>query len=413
MNAPMHLFLKVLGGLQDGKLIQVADSFTTLIGRSKRANGTLSDPRVSRIHCEVEIRGKKVYLSDLDSASGTFVNGKRVHECVLKIGDVVRVGDTQLKLQAPGAEDSSTLTNMPVVQARPALLTTAKLAELVGNTLSHFEVQKLIGKGQMGLVFQAQDIRIEQDVALKVLCPEFSRIEEEMQRFVRAMRTMMPLKHPNLVALRGAGRTGPYAWVAMELVAGESLTQVIRRIGTANMLDPERVLKIGYGIVKGLEYAHGEKVIHRNLTPQNVLVTRDKREVKIGDLMLAKAFEGTNAQTVTQPGEILGDVRFMAPERISEAPNIDDRSDLYSLGALMYALLTGKPPFEGLNILDTLTKITLGNPERPKTYQLAVPTALEDLVLGLLACRPESRPQSATEVRKQMEHMARFMGGLD
>src|SRR5439155_8053577 len=112
-----------------------------------------------------------------------------------------------------------------------------KLTELVGKTLSHYEVGDIISKGQSGTIFHARDTKEDRTVALKVLKPEISRNEDEMQRFIRSMKTMLPLRHPNLVALYGAGKTGNYCWIAMEHVEGESLTQVIQRLGTAGMLD--------------------------------------------------------------------------------------------------------------------------------------------------------------------------------
>ena len=114
----------------------------------------------------------------------------------------------------------------------------------------------MIAKGQSGLVFKANDFKNDREVALKVLWPEFTQNEDDMQRFIRAMKTMMPLRHPNLVTLYGAGKTGLYCWIAMELVDGESVTQVLARLGTANQLDWKRVLRLGYYLAKALEYAH-------------------------------------------------------------------------------------------------------------------------------------------------------------
>src|SRR5205807_7889235 len=127
------------------------------------------------------------------------------------------------------------------IPARPVLKTAERLAELTGNKLSHYDIGPVIAKGQSGLIFKAYDFKGDRDVAFKVLWPEFSQNEDDMQRFIRAMKTMMPLRHANLVTLYGAGKTGPYCWIAMELVNGESLTQIIERIGTANLLDWKRV----------------------------------------------------------------------------------------------------------------------------------------------------------------------------
>src|SRR5207302_6913535 len=114
-------------------------------------------------------------------------------------------------------------------------------------------------------------------------------------------------------------------------------------------------------------------IIHRNLTPQNVMVGKTPESTKLGDLVLAKAQEGGLAQNITKPGEILGDLRYMSPERTGDSRHVDARSDLYSLGALMYAMLAGRPPFEGSTLVETITKIRQAEPVRPKKYQLAIP----------------------------------------
>src|SRR5262249_2368143 len=154
--------------------------------------------------------------------------------------------------------------------------------------------------GASSVVFKARDLDEGGTVvALKVLHPEFSKDEDEMQRFVRAMKTMMPHRHPNLVALHGAGKTGAHCWVAMEYVEGESLTSVIARIGVAGMLDWKHAFRVGTHIGRALEYAHSHSIIHRNVTPQNILIRSADKVAKLGDLMLAKALEGTLAQQVT------------------------------------------------------------------------------------------------------------------
>ncbi len=404
----MHRFLHVLAGPDVGKRLMVSDSFTTLLGRSKHANTQLADMSVSRVHCEIEIRGKRVFLADLESASGTFVNNTKVAECELRDNDVVRIGDTQMRLENPEVAEAKTIAPENAIPARP-VLTSNRLPDLSGHKLSHFDVGKVLARGESGLVFQARDFKNDRAVAFKILWPEFSQNEDDMQRFIRTVKTMVPLQHPNLVRLYGAGKTGPYCWIAMELVPGESLTQVIQRIGAASMLDWKRVIRIGFYLSKALEYAHGQSIVHRNITPQNVLVGATPELTKLGDLMLAKAQEGSLSQNITKPGEILGDLRYMAPERTA-GTSVDARSDLYSLGALMYVLLTGRPPFEGANLIETITKIRQAEPVNPKKYQLSIPDQIEGLVLKLLAKRPDDRYASATALIADMQRIGKFNG---
>ena len=163
-------------------------------------------------------------------------------------------------------------------------------------------------------------------------------------------------------------------------------------------------------IARALEYAHGQSVIHRNVTPQNILLRSADKAAKLGDLMLAKALEGALAQQHTTPGELVGDVGYMASERTRGAGEVDGRSDLYGLGATVYALVTGRPPFAGGSLPEMVGKIRNAEPEKPKKFQMAIPDLFQGTVLKLLAKRPEERFQSAGELLKDLERVGKFAG---
>jgi serine/threonine protein kinase len=355
----------------------------------------------------VQVEAGGATVIDSNSAGGTFVNGERVAQRELRGGDVIQVGDTHLRFHDDAAAEQATIAPA----APPGRATGEPLAALSGQTLGHFEIGPVVARGQSSAVFRARDTRDGKEVALKVLRPEFSRDEEEMQRFVRAMKTMMPLRHPNLVALHGAGKTGQHCWIAMEYVEGESLTQVIQRIGVAGMLDWRNALRVAVHVGRALDYAHGQQIIHRNVAPPNILVRAEDKVAKLGDLMLAKALDGVLAQQVTRPGELVGDVNYMSPERTrSSLDGVDGRSDIYSLGATAYALLTGRPPFADGSLVETITKIRKADPEKPKKYQMAIPDLFEGTVLKMLAKRPEDRHQTAAELLKDLERVAKYQG---
>jgi serine/threonine-protein kinase len=280
----------------------------------------------------------------------------------------------------------------------------------VGKTISHYDITTVIGTGRSSMVFHATDTKDDRPVALKVLHPEFASDEEEMQRFVRAIKTMLPLRHPNLVSLYAAGKNGPYCWVAMEYIAGENLTQVIERIGIAGMLDWKNAYRVAVQIARALEYAHGQSIIHRNVTPTNILRDATNKVAKLGDLMLAKALEGTMAKQITRPGEIVGDITYMSPERTRGTSELDGRSDLYGLGATCYALLTGRPPFGGTTLVEKISRIRQTEPEKPRKYQMSIPGQFEGVVLKLLAKNPAERYQSATELLEELTRIGRFNG---
>ena len=278
--------------------------------------------------------------------------------------------------------------------------------ELSGTMLSHFDIGEVIAKGTGGVVFQARDLKDDSTVAFKVLDPNFSKQEEQKRRFIRAMKTMLPLRHPNLVAVYSAGKTGPYCWISMEYVEGESLAQVIKRIGTAGMLDWRYALRVAVHIGRGLAFAHAHRIIHRNLGPSNILIRKSDSRAKLGDLMLAKALEGVHVERITRPGDVVGNAHYMAPEQVDGRP-LDERSDLFSLGSTIYAVLTGRTPFEGSTLVEIIKNVQSATPVKPTKYQPSISAGFEEIVLKLLAKRPEERYRSAKELLTDLDRVVR------
>jgi serine/threonine protein kinase len=407
----MHGKLVVIAGPDKGRSFELKEGQTLVIGRGEKSDTKLKDPAISRVHCELQVKSDKILLVDASSASGTQVNGKRVKEHAMKPGEVIVVGSSQLQLQVEASTEAATMMVSGPATPKPTAEKVGQLGELVGQTLAHYRIDSVLAKGQSGMVFQAQDTREDKVTALKVLWPEFSKNEEEMQRFVRAMKTMLPLRHPNLVALYGAGKSGPYCWIAMEYVDGESLTQVIQRIGTAGMLDWRNALRVAIHISRALQFAEEHQIIHRNIKPSNILIQNSDKLTKLGDLMLAKALEGTLAEQITRPGELVGDVAYMSPERTRGSSGVVDcRSDIYSLGATVYALLTGRPPFDAGSLPETIMKIRQADPVKPKKYQLSIPDLFEGTVLKMLAKRPDERFQTPAALLAELERVAKFQG---
>jgi serine/threonine-protein kinase len=374
------------------------------VGRSQSTSTKLSDPTVSRVHCEIEWDGEQATVHNI-SSSGTLLNGAAITEATLTTRDVLRIGSTELRLLS-GSEEPETLA--PAGDKRPA--GSEPLTGLVGKTLSNYHIEAMIAKGASGVIFRARDTSNDTPVALKVLQPEFAANDEDMQRFIRAMKTVLGLRHPNIVSLHKAGKTGSHCWLAMDLVEGESMAQVIRRIGVAGMLDWRYGFRVAVHIARALDYAHSNSIIHRNVTPQNILWRASDKTVLLGDLMLAKALEGTLAQQITRPGELLGDVAYMAPERTRGVTELDGRCDLYGLGATVYALVAGRPPFAEGSLPELIAKIRTAEPEKPKKYQMAIPDLFQGTVLKLLAKRPEDRFQTAEELLADLDRVGKFAG---
>jgi serine/threonine protein kinase len=409
MSAPQLL---VISGPDRDKRFALHAGSGFVLGRQADVAYTVADPRVSRQHCEVRLADGKVTVAHRGGSGGTLVNGVPIDERVLNHGDTIQVGDTVLKYLAHAAADApSTLAGGLTPPADMPAESVAQLASLTGQTLARYLIGPPLGRGGTSMVFRATDTADGQAVALKVMLPAYSRNEDEVQRFVRAMKTMLPLRHPHLVAVLAAGRTGDYCWSAMELVEGETLTAVIARIGVANMLDWRYAFRLAAQVGKALEYAHGHSIIHRDISPANILVRTADKAALLGDLMLAKALEGAQARQLTRPGELLGDVNYMPPERTrGGGDKVDARGDLFALGATCYALLTGKPPFAGESVVQTISNIRTATPAPPSSFQMGIPSAFEGVILKLLAKAPEGRYQSAAEMLKELERVGRLNG---
>jgi serine/threonine protein kinase len=408
--------LVVIAGPDQGKAFTLAEGTPATLGRGEQAQVRLNDPRVSRAHCVVELRPAGPYLTDSGSSFGTFLNGQRVAQSLLRVGDVIRIGDTELSVRGPASADQPTLapTGPAAAQAAPAVSTpppdfAATLRNLSSTQLGDYRLGELIAEGKAGAVFKAQDVRSGQAVAVKVLATDVTQHPEAEQRVARAATIMLPLRHPHLVALLDWGTSGPHCWVAMDYIDGESLTQVIDRIGIAGMLDWKYAFRVAMHIARALILIHHHQIIHRNLTPRNVLIRKSDKAALLGDLVLAKAVEDSSP-ALTRPGEIVGDVHYMSPERLHGNDPVDARSDIYSLGALLYALLTGRPPLTGITLLDTITRICQVEPERPRKVQLAISDLFEQVVMKMLAKHPASRYQSALELLQELNRIASLQG---
>ncbi len=411
----MSLQFFVLAGPDKDRVFDLKEGADLMIGRGTQSSYQLTDPSVSRTHCQVLLQDGATTVICRGGSGGTLVNGKKIQQYMLKPGDIVQIGGTQLRFQIDDPAGATTLGGVapqPAAQKVIAAGQVEQLESLVGKTIAHYEIGTgpIIGRGSTSIVFHATDTRDQRPVALKVLLPEISQDEDELQRFVRAMKTVMPLRHPHLITLYAAGKTGPFCWAAMEYIAGENLTEVIQRIGVAGMLDWRYAFRVAAQIGQALAYAHEQKIIHRNVTPKNILVDAASKDAKLGDLMKAKALEGILAKQITRPGELIGDVAYMSPERTRGAADIDGRADIYGLGATVYALLTGRPPFDGATLVEKITRIRKDEPVKPTKFQLSIPSQFEGAVLKMLAKRPEDRYQTADELIAELQRIGKFHG---
>jgi serine/threonine protein kinase len=244
--------------------------------------------------------------------------------------------------------------------------------------------------------------------AVKVLSPTFTSTDEQRQRFVRAMKTMLPIRSPRILRLYNAGKNGPYCWAAMEYVEGDNLADLIQRIGIDGMLDWKEVWRVAIDVAHALNTGYENKIVHRNVTPKNILRRNSDKACLLGDFMLAKALEGTLAQDVTSPGQILGELSYLAPERTRGDAEIDTRSDMYGLGATCYALLTGRPPVSGTSMVEIIQNVRDEKPEPPKKFQLSVNELFQDLIMTLIDKEPAKRFQTPAKLISELLRIGKF-----
>lgn len=395
--------LVVLAGPDEGRVFLLGPD-PVMLGRSRAAESHLIDPHVSRVHCRVLPEGTGFVVVDFESAAGTYVNGKRVSKHPLQPGDIIRIGNTRLQFVEEAPQDAAAPPRKGAAAEPVAFTRTASWAnDLPGQKVSRYKVGSLLAKGTSGYIFHARDTQRNLAVALKVLDPEFSRSDTAVKRFVHAMKSVLPLRHPHLVKVYGAGKTGPNCWIAMEYVNGESLAAVIGRIETGGMLDWRQVLRVGIYLARALDYAHQKKLIHQSVTPMNVLIGKTMGETKLADLMLAAAVEADPTKPISAAGVPSEALSYMPPER-TQGPGhpVDARADIYSLGATLYAMFTGHPPLQADTVKDLVAKIRTEAPMTLKSHQLGVPEPIEHINQKMLAKRPEDRYQTAKDMLKHM-----------
>lgn len=398
----------VISGPETGRSFSLSEGQSLKIGRGESSDTRLNDPRMSRVHCIVDVSGGLARIVDQQSTGGTYVGDERITQRNLNSGDVIRVGDSKLRFLSAGSEQT-TLARGFANPPKPKPDATPRLQELVGRTFGDYQLDEIITLGKSGMVYRGTDIKLGLNVAVKILTPDLAASDEQKERFVRAMKTMLPIRHPNIVRLYNAGKKGPFCWAAMEFVEGESLVHVIDRIGIEGMLDWRDVWRIAMQVTAALKEAYDHKIIHRSVTPTNILQRSDK-SVVLGDLMLAKGLDGANAHQVTQPGQMIGDLPYMSPERTDSRADVDCRSDLYGLGATLYALLTGRPPVVGETLPQLVKNVREEIPESPKQFQLSINELFSDLVMRLIAKSASDRYENPMSLRKDLVTIGRFSG---
>jgi serine/threonine protein kinase/Flp pilus assembly protein TadD len=278
---------------------------------------------------------------------------------------------------------------------------------MIGKTLSHFKILDKLGEGGMGAVYLAEDLELNRQVALKVLPSEMASDPERLSRFKREAKAVAALNHPNIVTIYSVEDSDEGRFISMELVKGRSLEEMIESQG----LPVEQFFDIAVPLADALSAAHQGGITHRDLKPANVMVS-DEGRVKVLDFGLAKLHIADPAaadpdlptQALTQEGMVMGTVPYMSPEQVQSKP-ADHRTDIFSLGIILYEMATGERPFRGESSADLISSILRDSPRPVTKVKVDLPNHLGRIVGRCLEKEPGRRYQTALDLRGELEHL--------
>ena len=260
-----------------------------------------------------------------------------------------------------------------------------------------YELSHLVARGGMAEVYRAHDQLLDRPVALKVLFPELSVDRSFVERFRREAQAAANLSDPHIVPVFDWGEDGGTYFIVMEFVDGRALSSILR---TAGPLHPDRAAEIGSDVALALSYAHRHGVVHRDVKPGNVLIT-EEGVIKVTDFGIARAVN--TEESLTQTGAVMGTATYFSPEQ-AEGMGVDARSDIYSLGVVIFEMVTGRPPFLGDTPVAVASKHVREHPPRPRDINPGIPPDLEAIILKCLAKSPDHRYATGEDLAKDLQY---------
>ncbi len=308
----------------------------------------------------------------------------------------------------PGRDSlSQSVLTVEAGDNEPTASTSGAADPLIGRVLDgKYEIASLLGEGGMGAVYRARRVHIGDDVALKVLHHKFLTDASAIERFRREARAAAQLHHPNIVTIHDYGEAGgaeAFAYIVMELVSGTSLRDLLKR---EQRLDVARAVNLMRDICAGVGAAHRRNIVHRDIKPDNIIVLaaddeRERETVKVVDFGIAKLRDMATDHTLTQAGMVIGTPYYMSPEQC-RGESLDARADVYSLGAMLYEMLAGMPPFTAQSVTGVIAKHLTESPP-PVPVELRVPRPLENAIIRALAKEPDGRQADATILARELQ----------
>jgi WD40 repeat protein len=305
--------------------------------------------------------------------------------------------------EGPAAPPPPSAPARPTAASSPAALEAEQARTDPRRVLGPFVLLEELGRGGMGVVFRAWDDRLRRTVALKTLLPDTVATQERVRRFQREAEAVARLRHPHIVAIHEVGVVGDRHFISMDFLDGTTLERRLAARKGSPRLSLTKALEALSSVARAVEYAHEQGVIHRDLKPANVMLDR-RDHAYVLDFGLARV---RGDATVTKTGAGLGTPAYMPPEQVAEAAHVDERSDVYSLGATLYHVLTGRPPFQGETEWNVLTALVTRDPVPPSSLNKRAAGDLETICLRCLEKSPEKRYATAGELADDLDrHLA-------
>jgi len=266
---------------------------------------------------------------------------------------------------------------------------------MVSATIGRYHIIEELGRGGMGVVYKGHDPLLNRSVAIKILSQQLVGNPESKDRFIREAQAAARLNHPNITAIFDINEHEGIYFLVFEFIQGQSLDRYVREHG---MLSVPDALKFFIAAAQALDYAHQHGIVHRDVKPGNVMIT-DDRKVKVADFGIAWV---EASHTLTQPGEVIGSCFYFSPEQ-ARGEKVDRRADIYSLGVLLYEMLTGQVPFRADNLPAVIQLHLTQDPEPPTSLNMAIPRSIEAAVLKCMRKDPSERYQNVSDLLKDLQ----------
>jgi len=387
--APLvYVVVKSYDGEDDAYPLREGEKVT--LGTDSECRVRFEGEGVEPLHAEISVIQSTVIISDRSAREGIYINGRRVTSCILRVGDLVLLGRQPIMLSPglPSGRDT-------LYEGQRESLLEADPTSLVGRTVGKFRFVRVLGMGGMAVVLLADQLPLNRPVAVKVLRKEMVPNRRAVDRFIREALAGARLNHHNIVQTYDAGTLGGLMFISMEFVEGEDVGMWIKRFGH---LPVGLALSISVQVALALEFAHQHGVIHRDVKPSNIMFTSDGR-VKLLDLGIAKVLRET-APEGKKMG--IGTLVYMPPEQTRDAATVDHRADIYSLGATLYKMLVGQPPFKHKEVEGMVKSIRRDPLPDPRTFVPEVPSRVVDILNVAMAKDPAHRHQSMKELQEDL-----------